>query len=137
MAYKKEDIIRYRIDKSRSCYIEIELCLEKELFHLAEDRIYYSLYYSVSALAALNNFSTSKHKQLQGWFNREFIKTKIFPVEFSKIYAIAFERRQKGDYDDFVTFTRDEVENDYRNVKEMNEAIWAYIDSVLSQQKKE
>jgi uncharacterized protein (UPF0332 family) len=131
MAYKKSDIIKYRIEKAKSCYLEIDTCLEKNLFHLAENRIYYSLFYSVSALALLKGFSASKHKQLQGWFNREFIKTGIFPIEFAKIYSIAYERRQKGDYDDFVTFTKEEVENDYKNIQQFNEKIWEYIDHNL------
>ncbi len=135
MAYKKSDIIKYRIEKAKSCYTEIDTCLEKGLFHLAENRIYYSLFYSVNALALLKGFSTSKHKQLQGWFNREFVKTGIFPIEFAQIYAIANERRQKGDYDDFVTFTKEEVENDYQNIKKINEKIWDYINQTLVEEK--
>jgi hypothetical protein len=131
MTYKKSDIIKYRIEKAEACYLEIDTCLEKNLFHLAENRIYYSLFYSISALALLKGFSTSKHKQLQGWFNREFIKSGIFPIEFAQIYAIAYERRQKGDYDDFVTFTKEEVENDYQNIKKMNAKIWEYINNNL------
>ena len=83
MAFNKEDIIKYRIEKARSCYKEVDVCLEKNLLHLAENRIYYSLFYSASALAMLKGFVTSKHKQLQSWFNREFIKTGIFPVRSS------------------------------------------------------
>lgn len=127
MAYSKKDLINYRIEKAKLCYKEIDTCLDNNLLHLAENRIYYSLFYSISALGLLKNFSTSKHKQLQGWFNREFIKTKIFPLEFAKIYAISFERRQKGDYDDFVTFEKDEVINDYNNLKKMNNKVWEYI----------
>jgi len=131
MAYKKEDIIKYRIEKAKACYKEVNVCLEKNLLHLAENRIYYSLFYTISALAMLRGFSTSKHKQLQGWFNREFIKTGVFPVEFAKIYEIAYSRRQKGDYDDFVTFSKEEVENDYENVKKVNDKIWEYVESNL------
>jgi uncharacterized protein (UPF0332 family) len=78
-----------------------------------------------------HGFSTSKHKQLQGWFNREFVKTKIFPTDFSKIYQIAYSRRQKGDYDDFVIFTKEEVEIDYKNVREVNEKIWKLLELKL------
>ncbi len=135
MAYNKRELIEYRIEKARLCYTEIDTCLENNLLHLAENRIYYSLFYSVSELGLLMDFSTSKHKQLQGWFNREFIRPKIFPIEFAKIYAIAFERRQKGDYDDFVTFEKDEVLNDYGNVKKVNEKIWGFIFSKLESEK--
>jgi hypothetical protein len=40
MAYKKEDIIKYRIERAKSGYSEIDICLDKGLFHLAENRIY-------------------------------------------------------------------------------------------------
>ena len=71
MAFRKEDILKYRIEKAKLCYIEIEPCVENKLFHLVENRIFYSLFYFASAFALLKDFLTSKHKQLQDWFNRE------------------------------------------------------------------
>lgn len=41
----------------------------------ALNRLYYAIFYAVAALAQKFNFITSKHSQLLGWFNREFIKT--------------------------------------------------------------
>ena len=40
---------------------------------MAVNRIYYGLYYAVTALAIKHRFETSKHLQLIGWFNKEFI----------------------------------------------------------------
>ena len=56
-----------------------------------------------------------------GWFNREFIKSKKLPEKFSKIYRQAFINRQSGDYDDFVKFTSDEIEFQFKEMKEFTQ----------------
>jgi uncharacterized protein (UPF0332 family) len=91
--------------------------------HAAENRIYYSIFYLVSALALKNDFSTSKHGQLLGWFNKNYVKTGIVPSSVGKIYADAFANRQESDYQDFITLQLDDVK---RNFSEM----LSFVDSV-------
>ena len=45
--------------------------------------------------------SFSKHGQVKSYFNREIIKTGIFPTEMGRLYNKAFEYRQKFDYVDY------------------------------------
>ncbi len=113
----KDDLILYRIQKSEQTLQEVEWAIEKGSLHLAENRIYYAIFYIVSALALKADFSTSKHSTLRGWFNQMFLKTKTIDIEFGKTYSIAFEKRQKADYDDFITFSIDEVSSDLENAK--------------------
>jgi len=68
----------------------------------AMNRIYYSMFYAVQALLLLHDVSFSKHAQVKGFFNREFIQKNIFPKEFGKLYNKAFEFRQQFDYVDLV-----------------------------------
>ena len=56
-----------------------------------------------------NGFETSKHGQLIGWFNREYIASKRLDPRFGKILRNAFQNRTKGDYDAFIDFSRNEV----------------------------
>ncbi|MBD3308314.1 hypothetical protein GF339_17905 [candidate division KSB3 bacterium] len=49
------------------------------------NRIYYAMFYAVSALALLQGFSTSSHAQLRGYFNREFVKTGIISIELGRL----------------------------------------------------
>jgi len=67
------------------------------------------MYYSLTALALKHKFETSKHTQLIGWFNKNFISTKIIEPKFGKILRNAFQNRTKGDYDAFIKFSYDEV----------------------------
>ncbi len=67
--------------------------------------------YSLTALALKHKFETSKHNQLIGWFNKEFVATKLVDTKYGKMIRNAFQNRRKGDYDAFVIFTTDEVES--------------------------
>jgi uncharacterized protein (UPF0332 family) len=48
--------------------------LENNLYIPAINRIYYSMFYAIQALLVLTESSFSKHGQVKGCFNREFIK---------------------------------------------------------------
>ena len=113
----KEDLIKYRIQRAEKTLKEAKWAMEKGTLPLVENRIYYSIFYIVSALALKFDFSTSKHSTLRGWFNQMFLKTSVIELDFGKTYSTAFEKRQKADYDDFVTFTPDEVSSDLENAK--------------------
>lgn len=117
MEQYKRDLINYRLDRSRETAEEAEMALEHKKFRLAENRIYYAMFYIVHALSLQHNFSTSKHATLKGWFNKEFVFTGKIDKEFYKIYNRAFDKRQEGDYDDFVTFEEEEVVEDLQCMK--------------------
>lgn len=49
------------------------------------NRIYYALFYQVSALLLTENLSSSKHSGIKSILNREFIKTGVIPEEWGKL----------------------------------------------------
>jgi uncharacterized protein (UPF0332 family) len=53
-----------------------------------------------------------------GWFNKEFVRTGKVDVSIGKRLQAAFDKRQEGDYDDFVVFEKDEAEADLTGMKE-------------------
>ena len=130
----KEDLIKYRIQRAEKTLKEAKWALEKDTLPLAENRIYYSIFYIVSALALKFDFSTSKHSTLRGWFNQMFLKTKAIELDFGNTYSTAFEKRQKADYDDFVTFTPDEVSSDLENAKKFVEQVKKMIQETPEQE---
>ncbi|MHB9028662.1 MAG: HEPN domain-containing protein [Candidatus Latescibacterota bacterium] len=62
-------------------------------------RSYYAVFFAISAVLFSKGLSFSTHSQVIGAFNREFIKTGIFPSSFTKMIKILFNERQTGDYD--------------------------------------
>ncbi len=113
---EKNIIINHRIQKSKETIEEAEVLLKNKKLRAALNRIDYAIFYITSALALKHNFSTSKHSQLLGWFNKTFIKTGELPVNLSAIYKRAFDKRQKGDYEDMMTFVKAEVEEHFKDM---------------------
>ncbi len=99
---EKATLIKYRLDRSRESLKAAYLMFENDLFVSAMNRIYYSMFYAVQALLILRSSTFSKHGQVKGFFNREFIKKEIFPKEFGRLFNNAFEYRQKFDYVDLL-----------------------------------
>ena len=89
--------------------MEIELLSKNRLYKIAVNRIYYGMFYMLLALALKHDFKTSKHQQLIGWFNRNFIKTGVIDMTFGKIINDAFENRSDSDYGIFVEFSEKDV----------------------------
>jgi len=96
-----EILIKNWLSKSKETLQSAEKNVEINELATAQNRLYYAVFYAVSALAQKNNFATSKHSQLKGWFSREFIKTNRLDKKYGKLYFKLFESRQKSDY----TFT--------------------------------
>jgi len=104
-------LIVHRIAQAEDTIELAKFLIVSDKLTVAVNRIYYGMYYSLTALAIKYKFETSKHSQLIGWFNKEFITTNLVNAKFGKIVRNAFQNRQKGDYDAFVIFTPEEVES--------------------------
>lgn len=73
------------------------------------NRLYYACFYAVSALLAQNEFTSSKHTGIRSLFNLNFVKTGKISKDAAEIYNDLFDRRQEGDYADYVVFKEDQV----------------------------
>jgi len=116
MEFDKDELIKYRVKRAKETAEDARIALENDRLHNAENRIYYAIFYIISALALQNDFSTSKHSQLLSWFNRNYVKTGRVNKEIGRIYKKQFENRLEGDYDDFVELNKEDVEVDYKNM---------------------
>ena len=100
MPQHKKELIKFAIEKSKTALQTAKENMASKKLEGALNRIYYAIFYAVSALAIKNDFSTSNHSQLIGWFNKKFIhEDKVFDKEIYRIYESSFAYRQKSDYD--------------------------------------
>ncbi len=107
----KGEYIAYRIEKSDQAYLDAKLLASKESWNASINRLYYSCYYIVSALALQNDIQTQTHAGLRSQFNLHYIKTKKVSIEMGKLYADLIDSRQKGDYGDLYDFDKETVES--------------------------
>jgi uncharacterized protein (UPF0332 family) len=131
---KAEFIIQY-LKKSDEALKDAEITIEHDRLENALSRLYYALFYSVTALAYLHGYSTSKHHQLLGWFNKKFIyEEKSFAPEDYLVYKEAFENRQNADYSIFTSFTLNEVSNNLQSIRSLVKKIGDHIKNQLKNQ---
>ena len=129
---KSEDVkalVSHRMDKSKEAIKAAEILLENEMLTFSMNRVYYSMFYAVQALLAVDGVSFSKHGQVKGYFNRELIKTMILPKELGQTFNKAFEYRQKFDYVDFAAPDREMVLDYIKKSKGFYDEIEKYLKS--------
>lgn len=120
----KTALINYRIEQAKESIKEVEILIKNDLLKVAVNRIYYGMFYIILALAIKYDFKTSKHRQLIGWFNKSFIKTKRIDKKYGEIINDAFENRSDVDYGIFIKIKANDVKKMYSEMKEfINEII--------------
>lgn len=106
----REILVEYRLKQAVETIDLAKFLLSSDKLVLAVNQFYYGMYYALTALALRHAFETSKHAQLMGWFNKEFIWSKKVDSKYGKMLKKAYQNRTKGDYEAFVQFSIDEVE---------------------------
>jgi uncharacterized protein (UPF0332 family) len=109
MNIERITIARYRLEKARKTLAFAESSDFSNSLESLVNRIYYAMFYSVSALLVIRNLTTAKHSGVLAYLNREFVMPGFVSVEHGRFYADMFDRRQRGDYKDFVSFEKDDV----------------------------
>ncbi len=105
-AKDRKQLIKYNIEKTKNIVKDIPFYIGNNKLFVAVNRIYYGIYYMLSALALKEKFSTSKHIQLIGWFNKKYVKEDLVDKKYGKIIRKTFEKRSKSDYDVLIKFTK-------------------------------
>ncbi|MCK9268956.1 MAG: HEPN domain-containing protein [Bacteroidales bacterium] len=108
---ERDALIAYRFEQAKETIDLSRFLIDSDKLIVAVNRIYYGLYYAVTALALKNHYETSKHRQLIGWFNKEFVSTEQIDKKFGKILRNAYQNRTRGDYDAFIKFDKEVVED--------------------------
>ena len=93
-------LINYRLDQVESALKASQALIDAELWRDSVNRSYYAAFYAVLALLTLKGMGTSKHSGAISLFDREFVKTGIFPKVLSAALHNAFDMRQEADYEE-------------------------------------
>lgn len=107
--YNLDDYISYRIQRSKETLSEVQTLIEHEFWNTSINRMYYAGFYAVSALLIKEGVETSSHSGVRQKFGELFVKTGLISRDLAKHYSDLFEKRSKGDYNDFFDFDKETV----------------------------
>ena len=123
----REALIKYRIEHAKKIIDEVKILIDNDLRIFAVNRIYYCMYYMLSALAIKHKVKTVKHQPLLDWFKKNFTEKKLIEYKYFTIIDDAFKNRCEGDYKPFVTFTKKKVLEMFKKMKDFINALEQFI----------
>lgn len=104
----RKDLVLYRIQTAKSDLNAARILLDTEEYKGANNRAYYAVFHAINAVHALKGNGYKRHKDAIGYFNKDYVKTAIFPRELGRKISETEEIRHASDYDDF--YIEDEAE---------------------------
>jgi len=108
----KEALLAYRLREAEETMTDARTILEAGgSTRTVINRSYYAMFYGVLALFIQEgtDIRTSKHAGVIGLFDREFVHTGKFPVEYSRMLHRLFDARQESDYKEFIQYSPEEA----------------------------
>lgn len=115
---ERKELITYRLEEAKETIADVQLLIDNDRLRAAVNRIYYGMFYALLALGLDYQFETSKHQQLLGWFNKNFIHEGLIDTKFGKIINKASNRRTQGDYESYVEFDKEVIQEMFGEMQE-------------------
>jgi len=121
-------IVKYRIEQAKESITDTNILLHSGgSLRSVINRSYYAMFYAALALIAAKGTGSSKHSGVISIFDREYVKTNVFPKELSKLFHKAFLLRQESDYKEFFLLTKEEAIKIKEGAENFLEKIIDYI----------
>lgn len=127
-----KDLALHRIETAKSDINSAKILLDAGEYRSSNNRAYYGIYHVISAIHALDGKAYKKHKDALANFNREYVKTEVFPRNIGRRVSEAAEIRHASDYDDFYIATKIEAEEQIATAEELLNLVQKYCNERLN-----
>ncbi len=127
-----KDLVLHRIETAKSDIKSAQILAEAGEYRSSNNRAYYGIYHAISAIHALDENTYKKHKDALANFNKEYVKTEIFPRNIGRRISEAAEIRHASDYDDFYIATKAEAEDQIATAMDLLELVQKYCNDRLN-----
>jgi len=117
MDNRRADLSKYRLQEAQDSLRVAEHCLKVGLYKDSINRSYYAAFYSVKAVLALDTVDFKRHKDVMGYFNKNYVATGLFPRDLGRLLGRLKQLREKSDYDDFYLASKDQASSQYETAK--------------------
>lgn len=119
--------MKYRMKMAKERLESAKLLLDNGQFKDSIGRSYYAMFTSVRAILALDGQDFSKHAGVISYFQKNYIKTGVFDVKYSKYLSQAFQIRNNTDYADFFIVSVTDAREQYERALDFYNEIAEYI----------
>lgn len=116
---RQRDLCIYRIAQAKDSLEVADLTFERGLYKDSINRSYYAAFYAIKAVLALEEVDFKRHKDVMGYFNKQYVASEKFPKELGRKIGKLQQLREKSDYDDFYLASRAVAEKQVQSAKQV------------------
>lgn len=91
--------------------------MNEGLYKDSINRSYYAAFYAVKAVLALSTVDFKRHKDVMGYFNKEYVAKEVFPREIGRKLGTLQRVREKSDYDDFYIASKEKTNEQFQTAE--------------------
>lgn len=121
------ELALHRMETAKEDLKSAQLNFKTGQYRTSNNRAYYAIFRAISACLALEFKAYKQHAQVIGNFNKDFVRTGIFPKEISKKISRAQEIRHASDYDDFYIVSVEDAREQLGTAEEVVEMVEKYL----------
>ena len=114
---------KYRQERAHETLAEIPFLREKGFYNTATNRLYYACYYAAIALLTKYHIFTGTHTGVKTLLGLHFISKGLITKESGRAFSNLYDCRQRGDYEEFVYSTLEEVDELYPKAQRFIEEV--------------
>lgn len=122
----RRDLVLYRLETAKNDLKSARALFAMEDYRGANNRAYYAIFHAINAVHAINGKAYKRHKDAVANFNKDYVKTSVFPREMGRKIGQAEEIRHASDYDDFYIASKEETERQIAVAGEFIELVEKY-----------
>jgi uncharacterized protein (UPF0332 family) len=109
-AESRAGLVAYRLSRADQAILDAEFNASGSRYVIAVNRLYYACFYAASALLLSKGIEAATHKGVRTMINLHFVSKGLLEPCFGKTLNDLYEKRQSGDYDDYVFFDKDDYD---------------------------
>lgn len=121
---------KYRLDRAKQEYEVANLLYRENQLLAANNRAYYSIFYAIKAVLAIEKKDFKRHKDVIAYFNKEYVSTEIFPKKIGRKISQAKSIREDSDYDEEYEPSSETTALQIETAKELIELVEEYLNNL-------
>jgi uncharacterized protein (UPF0332 family) len=102
-------------------------------YDYACSRAYYAVFYLLEGVLLLDDKRFTKHSAVISFFNKDYVRAGVFPVEFSKHIKYLLKRREIGDYSFSIQVEKEDAQNCISKAEETFKVISKYLKEKITE----
>lgn len=122
-----KELAKHRLDQAKEDLVAAKMLYDGELYKSANNRAYYSIFHSIKAVLALEPIDFKRHKDVLGYFNKNYINTEVFPRKMGRKIIDASNIREDSDYDDEFVVDKEKTLKQIQTAEELIGLVEEYI----------